>query len=69
MLVVECEEIPPVTWDLPVDETCEYSDIVGLASFADQFTTAGGVNLPKIITCKDVHSKTHKQVVKVCLMM
>ncbi|XP_014671561.1 PREDICTED: serine-protein kinase ATM-like [Priapulus caudatus] len=52
------------TLELPVDPTCEYKNIVHVVRFAPTFKLAGGLNLPKIITCLSSDGKQRRQLVK-----
>lgn len=53
------------TSDLPVDRSCSYSDVLCINQFEPCFQLAGGVNLPKIVTCVGSDGKRRRQLVKV----
>lgn len=53
------------TKDLAVDRTSAYSDVTCIDRFEPYFQLAGGVNLPKIVTCVGSDGKRRKQLVKV----
>jgi len=48
-----------------VNKSCCYEDIVYVAGFLPTFTLAGGINLPKIITCIGSDGVERRQLVKV----
>jgi len=52
------------TAETPIDPSCEYKNIVYTLRFDTHFALAGGVNLPKIITCIGSDGKKRKQLVK-----
>ena len=57
-----------------VDPKCQYKDIIYVKSFEPNFTLAGGINLPKIISCRGSDGVTRRQLVKVrniwsCLLL
>ena len=53
------------TLDLDIDKSCDYRNITFLESFDGCFQLAGGVNLPKIVTCIGSDGKRRKQLIKV----
>lgn len=53
------------TTDLSVDRTCGYNHELCIERFDPYFQLAGGVNLPKILTCVGSDGKRRKQLVKV----
>ncbi len=53
------------TIDLPVDPHCTYEDVVCVDGFDSFFELAGGVNLPKVISCVGSDGKRRRQLVKV----
>ena len=53
------------TLELKVDASCCYDDIVYVEGFEPTFKLAGGVNLPKIITCRGSDGIKRRQLVKV----
>ena len=50
--------------DVPVNAAADYSNAPKIKEFDSHFTTAGGINLPKIIRCLGTDGKWHKQLVK-----
>ena len=50
--------------DLPVSGSGDYSHAPTIHSFENQYTTAGGINLPKIIKCMGSDGVSYKQLVK-----
>lgn len=58
--------IPVTTFDLPVDPTGTYSDdsFPHLVGYDDHFDTAGGIHIPKIVTCIGSDGKRYKQLVR-----
>ena len=39
------------TMEVPIDANCRYDNITWIEGFEGTFKLAGGINLPKIITC------------------
>ncbi|TFK86745.1 hypothetical protein K466DRAFT_600062 [Polyporus arcularius HHB13444] len=56
--------VPVITASTPIDPTLQYRDCVWIAGYDDKFSTAGGVNLPKIIKCFGSDGKPYKQLFK-----
>ncbi|CDO73330.1 hypothetical protein BN946_scf185008.g93 [Trametes cinnabarina] len=56
--------VPVITAHTPIDPTTQYQDCDWIASFSSKYTTAGGVNLPKIITCYGKSGHRYKQLYK-----
>ncbi|TFY62114.1 hypothetical protein EVJ58_g4067 [Rhodofomes roseus] len=56
--------VPVITSHTPVDPSCQYSDCVWISHFDSTFTTAGGLNLPKITVCMGVDGQRYKQLYK-----
>ncbi|XP_077976961.1 serine-protein kinase ATM-like [Glandiceps talaboti] len=52
------------TTEIPVDPQCCYDNIVYIKGFEPTFRLAGGINLPKIITCIASDGTKKKQLVK-----
>eukprot|EP01063_Lacrimia_lanifica_P003407 TRINITY_DN11822_c0_g2_i1.p1 TRINITY_DN11822_c0_g2~~TRINITY_DN11822_c0_g2_i1.p1 ORF type:complete len:1549 (+),score=539.65 TRINITY_DN11822_c0_g2_i1:223-4647(+) len=52
------------SYDVPVDPGGDYSTVPRIVGFDASFTTAGGINLPKIIKCLGSDGVWHKQLVK-----
>ncbi|EJF64038.1 hypothetical protein DICSQDRAFT_178565 [Dichomitus squalens LYAD-421 SS1] len=57
-------QVPVVTAATPIDPTTEYRDCVWISHFDGQYSTAGGVNLPKILKCYGSNGKAYKQLYK-----
>ena len=57
--------IPVITANTPIDPTCRYDRCVTIESYEDYFSTAGGVNLPKITNCKGSDGNKYKQLVSI----
>ena len=55
-----------MTFVLQVDASCDYRDIPYLEKFEPTFKLAGGINLPKIISCVGSDGTKSRQLVKVC---
>ncbi|XP_074663108.1 serine-protein kinase ATM-like [Tubulanus polymorphus] len=60
----ELTNVAVPTKELAIDPTCQYENIVYVTGFHTQFNLAGGINLPKIITCIGSDGKNCKQLVK-----
>jgi ataxia telangiectasia mutated family protein len=58
--------IPVTTIDLPVDISGRYdgSSFPTIVKYKETFETAGGINLPKIMTCLGSDGKEYKQLVR-----
>ncbi len=56
------------TVSLQVDPSCAYDDVVCVDGFDPFFELAGGVNLPKVISCVGSDGKRRRQLVKVRIM-
>ncbi|KAI8996521.1 hypothetical protein BD414DRAFT_534221 [Trametes punicea] len=57
-------KVPVITAHTPIDPTTQYRDCAWISHFDSQYTTAGGVNLPKIIRCYSTNGKPYKQLYK-----
>lgn len=57
--------VPVITAYTPIDITTRYdpSECICVESYATQFETAGGINLPKIINCIGSDGKKYRQLV------
>lgn len=55
--------VPVITATTPIDPTTEYRDCVWITAFRTKYTTAGGINLPKIVKCCGTDGKEYKQLV------
>ena len=62
--------IPVVTYHLQLDPLCKYDStaIPTISCYSDVFTTAGGVNLPKITDCIGSDGLRYKQLVSCVLL-
>lgn len=56
--------VPVTTAHTPLDPTMRYEDCVWIKGYASNFTTAGGINLPKISYCYGTDGNTYKQLVR-----
>ncbi|KAI0640810.1 hypothetical protein C8Q79DRAFT_1015032 [Trametes meyenii] len=56
--------VPVITAHTPIDPTMEYQDCIWISYYDPIFTTAGGVNLPKITNCVGSDGKKYKQLYK-----
>ncbi|KAL7280718.1 hypothetical protein ACG7TL_005660 [Trametes sanguinea] len=57
-------KVPVITAHTPIDPTIQYEDCDWIAGFKPKYTTAGGVNLPKIVECVGITSRSYKQLYK-----
>ncbi|KAK0467046.1 uncharacterized protein EV420DRAFT_1636079 [Desarmillaria tabescens] len=57
-------DAPIMTAHIPIDLTMKYESCPWFNHFETVFYTAGGINLPKITTCFDIHGKPYKQLFK-----
>ncbi|CAE6458523.1 unnamed protein product [Rhizoctonia solani] len=58
-------DVPVSTAYTPIDMTCRYEDnIVRLTRYGSRFSTAGGINLPKINDCIGEDGERYKQLFK-----
>ena len=55
-----------VTKATPVDPSGQYRNLVGIEKFDKTFSLAGGMNMPKIISCHGSDGRAYKQVGVVC---
>ena len=53
------------TVEIPVDPSCCYDNVVSIEGFDPCFQLAGGVNLPKVMSCLCSDGKRRRQLVKV----
>ena len=63
--IKDLQHVPVPTADLKVDPSGNYSRISYIRKFNPTFKLAGGVNLPKIISCTGSDGKNSRQLVKV----
>ncbi|CCO29217.1 ataxia telangiectasia mutated [Rhizoctonia solani AG-1 IB] len=58
-------DVPVSTAYTPIDMTCRYEDnIIRLTRYGTRFSTAGGINLPKINDCIGEDGERYKQLFK-----
>ncbi|KAI0330904.1 hypothetical protein GY45DRAFT_1323035 [Cubamyces sp. BRFM 1775] len=57
-------KVPVITAHTPIDPTTQYQNCDWIRKFESHYTTAGGVNLPKIIKCVGVSGHYYKQLYK-----
>lgn len=62
---IENLRVPVMTIDIPLDPTSRYNNCVWVQKYERQFSTAGGLNLPKIAVCIGSDGKSYKQLVSV----
>lgn len=55
--------VPVMTIETPLDSTSRYDDCVWVQRYEPHFSTAGGLNLPKIAICVGSNGKSYKQLV------
>ena len=65
--LLKVKDVAVPTSEVPVDRSCSYKEILTISRFEPFFRLAGGVNLPKIVTCVGSDGKRRKQLVKVCV--
>ncbi|GAA5948981.1 hypothetical protein JCM3765_003976 [Sporobolomyces pararoseus] len=60
------QPIPVSTFDLPIDPTGVYPDssFPSIVGYEDRFDTAGGIHLPKIVTCVGSDGQRYRQLLK-----
>ncbi|RPD76341.1 hypothetical protein L226DRAFT_505666 [Lentinus tigrinus ALCF2SS1-7] len=56
--------VPVITASTPIDPTTEYRDCVWISHYDTRYSTAGGVNLPKIIKCYGSDGHSYRQLFK-----
>ncbi|KAF6761729.1 hypothetical protein DFP72DRAFT_879464 [Ephemerocybe angulata] len=57
--------IPVLTADTQIDPSMRYEACEWISHYGDTFKTAGGVNLPKIVSCYSVSGREYKQLTAV----
>ncbi|XP_062590469.1 serine-protein kinase ATM-like isoform X2 [Saccostrea cucullata] len=60
----EMDNVAVPTDEIPIDPTGEYKSVVTLKGFEPTFKLAGGINLPKILTCLGSDGRRRRQLVK-----
>ncbi len=63
--LLKVKDVAIPTSEVPVDRSCCYKDVLTINRFDTFFQLAGGVNLPKVVTCVGSDGKRKKQLVKV----
>lgn len=56
-------KVPVITAPTPIDPSTEYRDCIWIGHYEEHCTTAGGVNLPKIVRCYGSNGRAYKQLV------
>jgi hypothetical protein len=56
--------IPSITADIPIDDTCQYKNVAGIERFENSYWIPGGINAPKVITCRSSDGQSYRQLVK-----
>lgn len=64
MQLKETENIAVPTDNIPIDPSGDYKSVVTLKGFEPTFKLAGGINLPKILTCLGSDGRKRRQLVK-----
>ncbi|KAL4233543.1 hypothetical protein ACF0H5_008223 [Mactra antiquata] len=62
--VKDLRNVPVPTKEIKVSPSCDYNDISYILKFESTFKLAGGINLPKIITCMGSDGSNSRQLVK-----
>jgi len=63
ILLISNLRVPVTTARTPLDPTLEYNNCVWIKGYETTFTTAGGVNMPKISICQGSDGQGYKQLV------
>lgn len=63
-VVKDLRTIAVPTMDIPVDRSGNYPNITYIHKFQPTFKLAGGINLPKIISCVGSDGRSYRQLVK-----
>lgn len=61
---VKFDKVPLLTQDLKIDTSCQYSKLVYIKSFGQEYYLCTGINAPKRIECYSSDGKKHLQLVK-----
>ncbi|KAH9479387.1 Serine/threonine-protein kinase TEL1 [Psilocybe cubensis] len=64
ILRIQNMKVPVSTARIPVDPSMKYDNCAWLKCYSRTFSTAGGVNLPKICKCQDMEGRAYKQLFK-----
>ncbi|KAI8802562.1 hypothetical protein BJ742DRAFT_684019 [Cladochytrium replicatum] len=62
--LAEMVGVPVTTKDIPVSNSCTYSDVPYIVKFKREYRLVGGINLPKIVECQDSTGRMYTQLVK-----
>ena len=57
-------KVPPPTMTVKLRADCDYSNVPTIAKFQPEYTVAGGVSMPKILTALGTDGKKYKQLFK-----
>ena len=57
-------QVPPPTMTIPLRASCDYSDVPLISKFQPEFTLAGGISAPKIVTAFGTDGLRYKQLFK-----
>ena len=57
-------KVPPPTMTIDIRPDCDYSNVPTIARFQPDFTIAGGISMPKIVTAYGTDGKKYKQLFK-----
>lgn len=57
-------QVPVITCHTPIDPTLKYNDCVWINHYDTAFSTAGGVNVPKISVCYGSNGEKFRQLVR-----
>ncbi|EGN96752.1 hypothetical protein SERLA73DRAFT_93326 [Serpula lacrymans var. lacrymans S7.3] len=57
-------QVPVMTRAIPLDATLRYDNCVWISHYDTTFTTAGGINMPKIIFCHGSDGEKYRQLFK-----
>ncbi|KAG1746583.1 uncharacterized protein EDB91DRAFT_1345361 [Suillus paluster] len=57
-------QVPVITCNTPIDSTLKYNDCVWISHYDPAFSTAGGVNVPKISVCYGSNGEKYRQLFK-----
>ena len=63
----QLKNIAVPTVQIDIDPKCEYHGVITIHKFEPTFKLAGGINLPKIISCQGSDGISRRQLVKVSI--
>lgn len=52
------------TYNLHINKTCNYNEIVGISGFGNEYNDVGGINAPKRLTCRGTDGVVRLQLIK-----